>query len=242
MKKEAIIKIIERAKKDAQDRFISYPEQIENTIKNMTKGGANKYLEDRQNGEDELFRSEPFYDVEKEAEMIEFIYFVTEPDLTIPKKFIKLKELDRKATKGKLPYNKASRRLFINCTNEQILFSILSGQYLSLLRIEYLKTRQSKQPDVKLDHNQQLLLLDKLGIIGYLENKLDANKSIIALVIALIIGRGTQNTREKLIYSILNTCGEAPKSIGKNKIKHNYKDPKVLDSLCAILKELNINL
>jgi len=61
-------------------------------------------------------------------------------------------------------------------------------------------------------------------------------------VIALIIGRGTQNTREKLIYSILNTCGETPKSIGKNKIKHNYKDPKVLDSLCAILKELNINL
>ncbi len=89
--------------------------------------------------------------------------------------------------------------------------------------------------NIQLTQPQVILLLDELGIIDYLKQKYNGNKSKIAKAIAGITGMNSQNARDHIIYLELDWASM------KNRPLKVIKKPDTPENKIIVQKYLEIN-
>lgn len=118
------------------------------------------------------------------------------------------------------------------------ILNFLSSELVNVKKqIENIKHQEVKNPEQekqRISHAKQMMLLDQLGIIDYLNNYNLTNEKK-SLLISLITGKNEQNTREYLIYG----DGLNPK-MPPVKNRYIYKTQENIDFVTKLLTKLNI--
>jgi len=102
-------------------------------------------------------------------------------------------------------------------------------------KIESLPPEPVKGEKIKrLSHSQQMILLDKFGILEHLDT-FNITKENKAYLISLIIGKNQQNTREYLTYGTSN-----PNKTNPMKQKYIYRTQENIEFANKIRSKLNL--
>ena len=127
----------------------------------------------------------------------------------------------------------ANRRPYENMSDfsKQLILEWIDKEKAKVLREDVLIPQDKR---IKISHAQQMLLLERLGVLEYLKSKGITTQNQ-AKIISILINKSEQNTREFLTYSYQST---EPKI--QTKKQYFYKTPENTDFIDSLLSQIKL--